>query len=121
MQHSDVIVFFLGLLFFVISACSPREPGSQIPATQPDLTGRITQLTTTDKFRILVEADPADSTATAKAKIIVPAEVRIVQRSGGTIERETLKEGDSVSVWFDGPVLMSYPMQAGAKIVVLEK
>lgn len=121
MQHSDGIVFFLGLLFFVMSACSPQKPDPQIPATQPDITGRITQLTTTDRFRILVEADPADSTTTAKATIVVPVEARIVQRSGDPIEKEMLQEGDSISVWFDGPVLMSYPMQAGAKIVVREQ
>lgn len=121
MQHSDGIVFFLGLLFFVMSACSSQKPDPQIPAKQPDITGRITQLTVHDKLRILVETDPADSTTTPKASIVLPVEAHIVRRSGGTIERETLKEGDSVSVWFDGPVLMSYPMQAGAKIVVLEK
>lgn len=124
MQHSSDFVFLLGLLFFCISACAPRQDKPQLPTNQPDITGRITQLTTNDKLRITVEADPADSTNTAKAIVLISAGAQLVERHGSdlhTIKSDALKEGDSVSVWFDGPVLMSYPMQAGAKTVVLEK
>jgi hypothetical protein len=122
MQRSSNLVLLLSLMLFC--SCAGRQDKSELPATQPDITGWITQLTTTDKFRMRVEAEPGDSTHAAKAVVLVSPQARILERSGDelhTIKSEDLKEGDSVSVWFDGPVLMSYPMQAGAKIVVLEK
>lgn len=119
------ITILLAALVVWSTGCSSRQAGQQLPATEPDIKGTVTQVTTeAGDSRILVEEDPADSSGTAKGWVRVTGEAQVWERNGDELHESAggeLKEGSVVSVWFDGPVLMSYPLQAGAKIVVLEK
>ena len=126
MKHG-CIVFSLFVLLVCAVGCSQqqRDEEHELPAANPDIRGVITQVNgTPDDLRILVEEDPADSTTTAKASIHIRAGAQVLERSGTTvrgIDVAELKDSVRVSVWYDGPVLLSYPARAGAKTVVVEK
>lgn len=72
----------------------------------------------------LVEERPvAPGAGVAKAIVSMPASARVVRRTatGGTLAAfADLGIGQTVSVWFDGPVLESYPSQARGSVVVIE-
>lgn len=119
------------LLFAGLWGCSTGNTDVQLPATNPDIQGVITQVNNADgAFHIMVEADPSDSVMSAspagtpKSRVRITERAQLLARKGielRAITTSDLNEGRVVSVWFDGPVLQSYPSQSGAKVVVLEE
>jgi hypothetical protein len=115
------------LLLLATTACSssrreeamPNGGGdTTIPATSPAITGTVTAV---DGDRIRVEENPADSSGSAKASVrIIAGETRVVRRSGASATGADIIEGSRVSVWFVGPVMESYPVQARGGVVVIE-
>lgn len=106
------------LSLVVAAACTPAGP----PARAPDITGTITRVTdTTGGVLLLVEAVPTDTSGSAKASVRVDGSTRIF--GGGTSDAQQnassgdLVAGMEVSVWFDGPAAMSYPVQAKAATI----
>lgn len=72
---------------------------------------------------ILVEENPADAAGSQKASIRLTGKTKIYRRSGvdlEAIDQTRLTTGKQVSVWFEGPVAESYPVQGAAAVVVLE-
>ncbi|OLC55063.1 MAG: hypothetical protein AUH85_10130 [Chloroflexi bacterium 13_1_40CM_4_68_4] len=89
------------------------------PTSQPDIVGTITRTATGS---ILVEESPTDTAGSAKASIRFATTTAFWKvLSGGTqpASAADLKEGQHVQAWFDGPVLMSYPVQATAKAILI--
>ena len=72
---------------------------------------------------ILVEERPQDRAGSNKASVTINASTRIYR---GRIDASTkgsfsdLRNGQLVEVWFAGPVLTSYPLQATASVVVIQ-
>lgn len=85
-----------------------------------DLSGRITTLTPTDDNKITILVENPDAFPASYDKAVVTIDDRTVIYQGDTwnqLSMSGLKEGDQVEVVFSGPLLMSYPVQGGAKTV----
>jgi hypothetical protein len=109
------------LLAVVLVSCAQRAP-----AQAPDITGQITRATTsaTDGSRritILVEAVPGDLSGSAKALVTVDAATRIFHtQAWRSAKVDDLLPGGTVSVWFEGPVAESYPVQGKAGTLLIQ-
>ena len=116
------------------SACRETGGTGGVPATNEALgmppgadgiRGLITQLVApwgqVEGFRILVEQDSTRSAGTPKASVFVPATTLVMQRVGHQASPELLRLCQEVSVWFDGPVAESFPVQARAGGIVIER
>jgi hypothetical protein len=71
-----------------------------------------------------VEQIPTRSAGYPIAWIAVPRGTDVVQRAGGSVSRGSSQElavGLRVQVWFTGPVAESYPVQATAGTVLIER
>ena len=95
-----------------------------LPDSAPGIRGVITKSDSTAGSRfILVEENPGDTTGSQKASVRFNDQTKIYRRSGSSLEkigRADLANGKKVSVWFEGPVAESYPVQGSAAVVVLE-
>ncbi len=125
MKYTRIFLLFAVLVFWGAAACSQRDAELQLPAAQPDIRGIITEVErTSDGLHIMVEENPADSAGSAKASVRVGEQAEIMMRNASELREAgagELARGMRVSVWYDGPVLLSYPARAGAKTVVVEK
>jgi len=108
------------LLALVLMSCADRAP-----SRAPDIIGQITRATTSvvdgsRRITILVEAVPNDLSGSAKAIVTVDRSTRIFHANSNIAARvEDLLPGATVSVWFDGPVAESYPVQARAGTLLI--
>lgn len=109
------------LSLVVAAACALEGP----PSRAADITGRITRVTDTTGgvLLLLVEAVPTDTSGSPKASVRVDGSTRIF--GGGTSDAQRnapssdLATGMEVSVWFEGPAAMSYPVQAKAATILV--
>jgi hypothetical protein len=114
------------------SACS-SAPGeldgtsqtASAPTEAASIIGDIAQVERTNgRLRILVEQMPTRSAGYPVAWIAVNRETAVVQRAGGSVSRGSSAElavGMRVQAWFSGPVAESYPVQATAGTVLIER
>ena len=108
------------LLALVVIGCADRTP-----SRAPDITGQITRATTSvvdgsRRVTILVEAVPNDLSGSAKALVTVDRTTRIFNANANISAKvEDLLPGTTVSVWFEGPVAESYPVQARAGTLLI--
>jgi len=93
------------------------------PSGSPSIRGTITSLTPiAGQGVILVEERPQDQAGSNKASVTVNAATRIYR---GRVSASTkgsfgdLRKGQQVEVWFNGPVLTSYPVQATASVILI--
>lgn len=130
MKRSAAIFALAG--FLVAAACSrgPGEPdGPGLSANVPDeaasIIGDIKQVEQSNgRLRILVEQIPTRSAGEPIAWITVGAGARVLERQDGRATRSSasgLTVGTRVWVWFTGPVMESFPVQATAGTVVIER
>jgi len=102
---------------------SATEP-VKLPNEQPGIRGVITKAdSTAGSSYVLVEENPADSSGSNKASVRIQDQTKIYRRSGSNLEKigqSALTIGKKVSVWFEGPVAESYPVQGSAAVVLLE-
>ena len=59
-----------------------------------------------------------------KSVVTVLGGVPVLRRAGGGVTIaafDSLRAGQRVSAWFDGPILESYPSQARARLLVIER
>lgn len=107
----------------------PEQPGalaSAVPAEAADIIGTVTQLERAGgETRILVEQEPTRSAGHPKAYVRVTSRTRMLARTGGGSPARAsvadLAQGARVQVWFTGPVAESYPVQAVAGTVLVER
>lgn len=113
-------------------ACSgapgePDAPGlsASVPTNAADIIGDVTQVERADgRLRILVEQIPTRSAGYPIAWISVGPGTDVVRRADGSASRGSLRDvaaGQRVQVWFTGPVAESYPVQATAATVLIER
>lgn len=84
------------------------------PSIRGELTGRL------GSGRILVEEDPDEIRAYAKAWVDLERATRVFRADGTRASTDDLTSGLRVSVWFTGPVRESYPVQAVGDVVLIE-
>lgn len=133
------------LLAFVAIAfisCNPTDGGrpyksnAKIFAVDPDINGKITRIDlkrvgTDSLFKVLVEENPGDYESNEpeghKIDFMIwgSTEIFILRENGNVYytNKENLKAGQKVNAWLmNGPVLTSYPLQGGARqILILEE
>lgn len=109
------------------AAGGPEQPtlSLNVPGESADIIGSVTQVERTgEEPRLLVEQVPTRSTGYPIASVYVTPRTRILARSGGRTTRATaadLAVGTRVQVWFTGPVRESYPVQADAGTLLIER
>jgi len=95
-----------------------------LPDSGPGIRGVITKSNSTAGSRfILVEENPSDAAGSQKASVRLNDGTKIYRRVGSNLEKigqAELTAGKTVSVWFEGPVAESYPVQGSASLVLLE-
>jgi hypothetical protein len=93
------------------------------PSGSPSIRGTITSVSPlAGQGVILVEDRPQDRAGSDKASITVNAATRIYRGRIGASTRGSfgdLRNGRIVEVWFAGPVLTSYPVQATASVILI--
>ena len=120
------------LVLGLAAACSaPGDPeggGSLnlgVPREGADIIGEVTQAEVSGEVtRLLVEQVPTRSAGYPIAWVFVTPATRILVRSGGQTTRGTaadLAVGASIQAWFTGPVRESYPVQADAGTILVER
>jgi beta-N-acetylhexosaminidase len=108
------------LLALLIMGCAERTP-----SRAPDITGQITRATTSvvdasRRITVLVEAVPSDVSGSPKALVTVDRSTRIFHANAKVSPKvEDLLPGTTVSVWFEGPVAESYPVQGRAGTLLI--
>lgn len=114
-------------VLFLLAACTQppattdTPPGvgqTGIPDDAPSICGVITALVPDEQM--LVEEDPEAEYGSDKASVRLQESTRFLHRDGSSTSPSALAVGQTISVWFDGPVAESYPVQAAAGVVVLE-
>jgi len=103
----------LAVLFAFACAAPVPPPASQVSEKAPDIRGVVTRVQGSE---IRVEALPNESHG-AKAVVKLTKDTSIRDKDGKSI---TIREGQTVSVWFAGAVAQSYPLQAEAASVLVE-
>jgi hypothetical protein len=127
------LVAMLGMaVSLAAAACSgvPGEPdgpglNASVPTDAASIIGDITQVERNgDAMRILVEQIPTRNAGYPIAWISINPSTRVLRRAEGTVSRGSSRElakGMRVQVWFTGPVAESYPVQAKAGTVLIER
>ncbi len=87
------------------------------PSEAPDIRGTITAIAAA---QVRIEERPDQETGSAKASVRLLPTTRILRRSGGVAAPADLRVGQQASAWFEGPVAESYPVQAAARVLVVE-
>ena len=116
----------------LLTACRPfaDDTDDGDDAVRPrDMHGQITTVNSLEGGQgapgvlgtILVEGPREGNPISDKARIAITTKTTIVSGSGGSGTFADLQIGSAVEVWFEGPVLESYPIQTDAgRIVVVE-
>lgn len=106
----------------VLAACN-MLPSLAVPGEDPSIEGIVQQATAEERGRVIfVEANPTVPGREPAARITLTRGTDVLASTGGAIERasaDELAEGVRVRVWFTGPVLESFPVQATAGTVLI--
>jgi len=105
------------------STAQPASSATAPPSTPADITGTIHDLTMNDATglpTLLVVDDGAIKGSVDRASVTVTAGTVVWQLKGGKGTAADLGAGQMVSVWFDGPVAESYPVQAKAGVIRIQ-
>jgi hypothetical protein len=111
--------FLAGSTLLLALACAPN--GATLPTDAPFMSGTVTAIgRIAEGWIVRVEERPQDVSGSAKGAFRV-RERTDVRRAGGTRMRpDELREGQRVRVWVSGPIAESYPVQAGARLIVID-
>lgn len=99
------------------TTAQPASSATAPPSIPADITGTIHDLTTNQATGlpvILVVDDGAIDRSADRASVSVTEDTVVWLLKGGQGTPDDLGAGQMVSVWFDGPVAESYPVQAKA-------
>jgi len=119
-MRTRVLATVLALsMTLALTGCLPGPPDEP-----PSIRGTITTVTlgSDGLGSILVEGPIANGTTFDKASVRVIEDTEILLKGAdgwGRFAFDGLAEGDTVEVWFTGPVAESYPVQATAGTLVL--
>jgi hypothetical protein len=107
--------------FTLLAALGCAPNGGTLPNDAPFMNGTITAIgRVAEGWSVRVEERPQDVSGSAKGVFRVGERTDVRRTSGGRARAEDLREGQRVRVWVTGPVAESYPVQAGARLVVVD-
>lgn len=114
----------LGLLIVLMAVTADCSSTAKPLETEADFTGFITEVHPIGRGdtlgQILVES-PADNFID-KYRVTIKDETQILKQDSDELRQvafEALETGQGVQIWFSGPVMESFPMQAAAQQVVI--
>jgi hypothetical protein len=110
-RWATIAAFALSLAACVDAARTPSPP-----AGNAAITGRIAAR---DGMTILVVAPSPPPSGYDQASVRVHDDTLVLRASGGAASAADLRVGQGVRVWFDGPVMESYPVQSSAGTIVI--
>lgn len=96
---------------------SVSDAKAAIPRTAPSIIGQVTAIALPT---IILEEKPTEPHGSAKARVRITKDTQVWRRGEGGMGTAELKVGQQVKVWFAGPVMESYPLQATAGVIVIE-
>jgi len=112
-------------MLLVLAGCTPMPRdgdagvASGVPVEAPSIRGQITAMPAAGS--LLIEVDPSQASGSDKAMVQLATKARVMHRDGRDASPGDLAVGQTVSIWFAGPVRESYPVQADARVVVIER
>jgi len=112
-----IVVTFLVML---VSCASPAEPLT----TEPDFNGFITEIHQIDRNDVIgsIAVESHADKLVEKYVVTVKDETSLFRQDGDDYLRvsfDELKAKQWVQIWFTGPVMESFPMQATALQIVI--
>jgi hypothetical protein len=111
--------FLTRCTLLVALACAPN--GGPLPNDAPFMNGTITAIgRVAEGWSVRVEERPQDVSGSAKGVFRVRERTDVRRAAGGAARADDLREGQRVRVWVTGPVMESYPVQAGARLIVID-
>jgi len=112
--RSALLALSIALVAGLATACA-----TSVPSDPPGITGTISSVgQASDATTVLVTG----TGQVDKASVLIDARTTLLRETPDGISAlllADLKQGARVSVWFDGPVAESYPVQAHAGTVLL--
>lgn len=103
------------------SNLEPQSPQGTAAEKKIAIRGKITKLTQADNgdgFNLFVEGKQEDDTWYDKASVRINPNTK-VYKGNEALSVKDLKEGMTIEIKYDGPVLESYPVQMGADIITI--
>lgn len=108
--------WLLVVVALALAGCGPASA----PTRPADITGIITRVSAgAAGMQILVEENPSNTAGGAKASVRTDASTHWFVTGGGAFDPSQVKQGMRASVWFDGPVATSYPVQGKASDILV--
>ena len=110
------------LAVLLLAGCQTQD-GFQIPNSQPDMRGSITNIKKTNSKKkegiavVMVESVEGVQTGLTKATLRIDAKTYIENVEGATLRLEQLREGQLVEAWFDEQPMDSFRVQAHAAAI----
>lgn len=122
MRSGSAAVLSLRVFTLVVALAACGHPTADAPpaGAAPEAPSLVGVVTAVRLPVIMVEEKPAETSGSPKASVRI-TERTLISRSGKSLAPDGLKVGQRVSVWFHGPVMESYPMQATAGAIVVEE
>lgn len=96
---------------------SVSDATAEIPRTTPSIVGQVTAVALPT---VMVEEKPTEPHGSAKAGVRITDVTQVLRRGEGVVGATELRVGQQVKIWFTGPVMESYPLQATAGMIVIE-
>ena len=110
------------LAALLLAGCQTQD-GFQIPDSQPDMRGSITNIKKTNSKKkegvavVMVESVEGVQTSRTKATLRIDAKTYIENVEGATLRLEQLREGQLVEAWFEEQPMDSLPAQTHAAAI----
>lgn len=110
----SVVAFVAICLSLIVAACVAGE--RHLPTGEPYLTGTITSVGG-EPLTVRIEEFPGGlDTGGAKAVARITNRTRVT-RDGNLLAPSELRMGQRASLWFEGPVAESFPVQGEAAVI----
>jgi hypothetical protein len=118
----------LALLIVGIPACAPTDTLETISRQPPSIRGTVTAVerarTSAQRSSLRIEERPDQSSGDNKALVSLVESTLLYERTPDDhvrISIDSIQTGWLAEAWFDGPVAESYPVQASASLVIVER
>jgi hypothetical protein len=119
--NADAIVAPISCLLHVVDCGRLRAEWWPVASDAPFMTGTVTAIgRVAEGWSVRIEERPQDVSGSAKGAFRVGARTDVRRATGGPARADELREGQRVRVWVTGPVAESYPVQAAARLIVIE-
>jgi hypothetical protein len=113
------IAAWLAATAVLLSGCpATRRDASPLPTAPASIAGHVEAVQLPS---ILVVADGPQAGGSDRASVRLHTGTHVLWRTGAAAAVTDVRVGQQVRVWFDGPVMESYPVQAVAGVLVIEQ